>query len=137
MNKSFIKKVMVFIFIFISFFSVKVYSSVLSAKLILNQKQEELIDGGSASQSYMFNIFGDKAFLEIKTWHSMYSCDGNYVVTNKGGVIYLSWDASANGKDYFCDYPSPQFKIKIKNNKFYLNSELLNGKGEWYLMTKK
>ncbi|MCX7127808.1 hypothetical protein [Aeromonas sp.] len=135
MNKYFPRKVMSLVFIF--FFSVKASSSVLNTKLTLNQKQETLIDGAAASQTYIFNIDGSKAFLKIKSWHSMYSCDGNYIVTNKGGIISLSWNKSANGKDYFCEYPSPQFKIKMKNNKFHLNSQLLNGKNEWHLMTEK
>lgn len=67
----------------------------------------------------------------------MYSCDGNYIVTNKDDVLYLSWNTSANGKKYFCEYPSPQFKIKIKSNGFYLNSQFLNDKSKWYLMTEK
>lgn len=124
-------------FICFCFFSVKAYSIVLNTKLIINQKQEELIDGGAASQTYIFNINGDKAFLKIKSWHSMYSCDGNYIVTNKDDIVYLSWNTSANGKEYFCEYPSPQFKIKMKSNGFYLNSQLLNDKSKWYLMTEK
>ncbi|HHQ4525753.1 TPA: hypothetical protein ACSP1O_003690, partial [Aeromonas veronii] len=85
----------------------------------------------------IFNINGDKAFLQIKSWHSMYSCDGNYIVTNKDDIIYLSWNTSVNGKEYSCQYPSPQFKIKIKSNKFYLNGQLLNDKRKWHLMTEK
>lgn len=69
-----------------------------------------------ASQIYIFDFNGDKAFLKIKSWHSMYSCDGNYVAINENGIISLSWNVSVNGKYYFCDYSSPQFKIKIKNN---------------------
>ncbi|HHQ4535056.1 TPA: hypothetical protein ACSP8B_004121, partial [Aeromonas veronii] len=79
----FLQKSNNFVFCMLLFFSVKAYSIVLNTKLILNQKQEELIDGCAASQTYIFNINGDKAFLKIKSWHSMYSCDGNYIVTNK------------------------------------------------------
>lgn len=120
-------------------FSVNAYSNVLNTKLILilNQKQEELIDSGESSQVYIFYIDKDKAFLKIKSWHSFYSCDGDYTITNKGDIIYLSWNVSDNGKDYFCDYPSPQFKIKIKKNKFYLSGQLLKDENKWYLMTEK
>ena len=131
------KKTISLTLILFCFFSTKAASNVLSTTLILNQKQEELIYGGVASKSYMFNIDGSKAFLKIQSWHSMYSCDGNYIVTNKDGVMYLSWNTSVNGKEYFCEYTSPQFKIKEKDNKYYLNSQLLNSKNEWYLMTEK
>ncbi|WP_323995073.1 hypothetical protein [Aeromonas hydrophila] len=137
MNNFFPKKVISLAIILFCLFLVDAYSSVFNKKLILNQKQEELIDGGVASQTYIFNFDGDKAFLKIKSWHSMYSCDGNYVAINENGTISLSWNVSVNGKDYLCDSPSPQFKIKIKNNKFYLNSQLLKDKNEWYLMTEK
>ena len=133
----FLQKSNDFVFCMLLFFSNKAYSIVLNTKLITNQKQEELIDGCAASQTYIFNINGDKAFLKIKSWHSMYSCDGNYIVTNKDDIVYLSWNTSANGKEYFCEYPSPQFKIKIKSNGVYLNSQLLNDKSKWYLMTEK
>lgn len=137
MNTFLSEKVMVLILIFYCFFSTEVFPSVFNKRLILNQKQEELIDGGVASQIYIFDFNGDKAFLKIKSWHSMYSCDGNYVAINENGIISLSWNVSVNGKYYFCDYPSPQFKIKIKNNEFYLNGQLLKDKNEWYLMTEK
>lgn len=137
MNKFFPKKVISLAIILFCLFSVNAYSSVFNKKLILNQKQEELIYGGVASQTYIFNFDGDKAFLKIKSWHSIYSCDGNYVAINENGTISLSWNVSVNGKDYSCDSPPPQFKIKIKNNKFYLNSQLLKDKNEWYLMTEK
>ena len=141
MNKFLSEKATVFIFIFIFIFSfifpVETFSSAFNKKLILNQKQEELIDGSMASQTYIFDFDGNKAFLKIKSWHSMYSCDGNYVAINNNGIISLSWNVSVNGKDYFCDSPSPQFKIKVKNNKFYLNSQLLKDENEWYLMTEK
>lgn len=133
----FLQKSNDFVFCMLLFFSIKAYSIVLNTKLITNQNQEELIDGCAASQTYIFNINGDKAFLKIKSWHSMYSCDGNYIVTNKDDIVYLSWNTSANGKEYFCEYPSPQFKIKIKSNGVYLNSQLLNDKSKWYLMTEK
>lgn len=137
MNKFISEKAMVLIFIFSCVFPVEAFSSVFNKKLILNQKQEELIDGSVASQTYIFDFDGNKAFLKIKSWHSMYSCDGSYVAINNNGIISLSWDVSVNGKDYFCDSPSPQFKIKVKNNKFYLNSQLLKDENEWYLMTEK
>lgn len=137
MNSFFSVKIIPLFITFVFIFPFDVFSGVFSKKLILNKKQEELIDGSAASQTYIFNLEGDKAFLKIKSWHSMYSCDGSYIAKNINGIILLSWNASANGKIYFCDSPSPQFKIKMENNKFYLNGQLLDDGNEWYLMTVK
>ena len=99
MNKFLSEKVM--ILIFSCFFSAEVLPGVFNKKLVLSQKQEELIDGGVTSQTYIFDFNGDKAFLKIKSWHSMYSCDGNYIAINESGIISLSWNVSVNGQMLF------------------------------------
>lgn len=135
MNNFFSEKIIYLVLLFV--FPSEVFSGDFKKTLILHQKQEELIDNGAVSQIYIFNLDGNKAFLKIKSWHSLYSCDGSYIVTNVNGAITLSWDALVNKKKYFCSSPSPQFKIKNERNGFYLNGHVLIDENEWYLMTEK
>lgn len=89
------------------------------------QKGEELIDGRRESVTWNIVIKdGKNAQLTMSSWHSLFTCEGKYTISNDGEKLALTWSSKDNA-DIECVTPSPQFLLKISpSGKVQVHSEL-------------
>lgn len=129
------KHFMIYLFVFFCVWgecSLAIAETQWDGEFSVEELGEKLNDGSQVFLRYDFKINSknNHAFLSMTTWHAGIPCIGDYYLKTTSDILELYY---SNIEKNACPYPSPQFKIKIKGNKYYIKSRLFAyaGRGKW------